>query len=295
MPFDTTRRRPGQRQNRVGVVLIQNIAPWRGRTEPRFVPRRAPQRLVSGRPADQTPQSAETVFPHRARASCRTHRHDRSLCRADRRRVAGRRAGSSRHACGRDQIKSGAGWCDLPARRLRHGAVQHRLAGRRVAERNRVTAEIRKEQQLRAVPQNRHSDRNAVGPSRQHAPPGGCRPDAARSPRAAPGAGGDNDRARSGAVRARAPTSRGGDAAKLARGRRVGDAALRRRFAEFGELREFALAPLPDRFGQLRLEITEKQERSRCCPFLAHEQQRDLRRQQHDRDRHMHQRLGRDG
>ena len=74
---------------------------------------------------------------------------------------------------------------------------------------------------------------------------------------------------------------------------RVGDVLAGGLVAEFRELGEFPASPLAHRICETRLEIAEEQEGSRATPFLAHEQQRDLRRQQHDRNAGMQCRVGR--
>src|SRR6516225_11660521 len=76
---------------------------------------------------------------------------------------------------------------------------------------------------------------------------------------------------------------------------RVGDALARRRIAEFGVLRKLATPPFAHSIRQTRLEIAEEQKRRRARPFLAHEQERNLRRQQNDRDASVQRWLGSSG
>ena len=67
--------------------------------------------------------------------------------------------------------------------------------------------------------------------------------------------------------------------------RRIGDLPLAVLLGEGFEVRELAPAPVADGARQLRIvrEIDEEQEGRRGRPFLAHEEQRDLRREQQRR------------
>jgi len=73
---------------------------------------------------------------------------------------------------------------------------------------------------------------------------------------------------------------------------RVGDALARRRSAEFGVLGKLASPPFAHSVRETRLKIAKEQKRLVARPFLAHEQERDLRRQQNDGDAGMQRRLG---
>src|SRR5262249_44814033 len=59
-------------------------------------------------------------------------------------------------------------------------------------------------------------------------------------------------------------------------------------------MREFAPPSLAHRVVERRTEIAEERKWSPGRPFFTHKQQRNLRRQQHDCDRGMHERLRRD-
>ena len=68
---------------------------------------------------------------------------------------------------------------------------------------------------------------------------------------------------------------------------------LRVRIGEFGVVRELSPSSLTDRLVERWPEIAEEGKGPSARPFLAHEQKRDLGRQQHDHGRRMHQRLRR--
>ena len=63
---------------------------------------------------------------------------------------------------------------------------------------------------------------------------------------------------------------------------RIGDLRHSLRIGELGKAREFLAPSLSDRLRQLSAEVAEKEEWRRRAPFLAHEQHRDLRREQVD-------------
>src|SRR5205085_8866539 len=66
---------------------------------------------------------------------------------------------------------------------------------------------------------------------------------------------------------------------------RIGDVLLRFRIGEFGVMRELSASSLTDRLVERWPEIAEEGKGPSARPFLAHEQKRDLGRQQHDRGR----------
>ena len=68
---------------------------------------------------------------------------------------------------------------------------------------------------------------------------------------------------------------------------RVGNSLTRSRGPEFWKMGEFLASSRTHRSGETRLEIAKKCERPEAGPLLTHEQQRDLRRQQHDGNGHV--------
>ena len=184
----------------------------------------------------------------------------------------------------------------LVARRLRRRCSTAALSpDGRSPSGTAVIAEIGEQQQQRAV---------AERPVRRAAPP--ARAAGTRRPapmparrgtiasRRTPAAGG-SARARSGAARARARTSRGGTPQSCSRRsrRECGPAPPPRRIRRNCANSRWR----PSRTASASSGSKSQKNRNGRArrPFLAHEQQRDLRRQQHDRDRRMDQRLGRVG
>src|SRR6516165_3038317 len=74
---------------------------------------------------------------------------------------------------------------------------------------------------------------------------------------------------------------------------RVWKLLARRLASELGEMGEFLAPSYAHRIGETRLEIAKECERPEARPLLTHEQQRDLRRQQHDGNGRVQRGLGR--
>src|SRR3984893_18112615 len=74
---------------------------------------------------------------------------------------------------------------------------------------------------------------------------------------------------------------------------RVRDVLAGSHLPEFWEMNEFPASSLAHRVGKAWFEIAEAYEGSCPTPFLPQKQQRDLRRQQHDRNPGMQRRAGR--